>query len=154
MWECPLKHGRTAFIPESNILVSAIKQTKENSSDMIVLKTITCAALVGEMDEDEEEVLSITAKHDAEDGSMLYETTFTSGTKQWLPASSFINDDGTATFAWLAYASEEEIQGAYQRFTLENLKVYHLKFDIFQKRVLGNVHYVETEIEWGETEGA
>lgn len=123
MWECPLHCGRTAFLPESGILVSAIKTTKQNGEDMHVMKIVTSGATVGHVDEDEEEVVTVTARRQAEDGSVHYETNFTSGVTHWLPASSFINDDGTATLAWLAFVGEEEIQGAFQHFTTDKLKV-------------------------------
>lgn len=131
-WQCPLDCGRTAFIPESGILVSAFKALKENGKDFHVIKTIMSGASIGEFDAQEEAVTAVTDKRQEDDGTVLYKTTFASGEVQWLPASSFINDDGTVTDVWLAFASEGEVRSAFAPFTESQLKVCSFSFKICQ----------------------
>lgn len=123
MWQCPVGSGRTAFIPESGILVSAFKAEKEDGGGVHVIKTIVSGATLSGLDEEEEEVIEVNSRREENDGSLLYKAIFASGATEWLPASDFIDDDGTATNAWLAFATEEEIRGAYQRFSEATLKV-------------------------------
>lgn len=125
-WGCPLNHGRTAFIPESNILVSVFKVMKEDGDDTHLVKIITSGATIKQSVVDEEEVASVTARELQSDKSYRYLTVFTSGEHHWLPASSFIDDDGTITLAWLAFVGEQEIQDALRRFTKAQLRVCYM----------------------------
>lgn len=125
-WQCPLDCGRTAFIPETGVLVSAFKAMKENGKDSHVIKTIMSGAQIGPFDEEEETVTAVTARRHDDDGTVLYKTIFASGVSEWLSASSFINADGTVTDAWLAFVSESELRSAFTPFTKSQLKVRSL----------------------------
>lgn len=122
-WQCPLDCGRTAFIPETGVLVSAFKAMKENGKDSHLIKTIMSGAQIGRFDEEEETVTALTDRQYDDDGTVLYKTIFASGVTDWLPASSFINADGTVTDAWLAFVSESELRNAFTSFTKSQLKV-------------------------------
>lgn len=120
-WNCGLDAGRTAFIPETGLLVSSFKVMSESSGKEHQIKTIISGATCEREDSDEELVSAVTEKRQENDNT-LYKAIFASGEHRWLSARDFIDADGVVNGAWLAFADADDLEAAFSSFTETELK--------------------------------
>lgn len=122
-WNCGLDAGRTAFVPESRLIVSSYKVVSESTQKEHQIKTILSGATITQPNSNEETVLQVLARKE-EDGIFKYQAIFASGELHWLPARDFIDVEGVISDAWLTFAKEVDLKSALSLFTASQLKVY------------------------------
>lgn len=103
-----IRPGRTAYVPETGVMVSAFFVQSETGKD-ITIKTICSGHLLGEAPSSSEDVVVAVTERRAESGSFEYLTTFGDGSQSWWKAGIFFDDDGTATQHFLEFASDEDL---------------------------------------------
>lgn len=121
-WNCGLDAGRTAFIPESGLIVSSYKVVSESTQKEHQIKTIMSGATITQPNSDEETVLQVLARKE-EDGIFKYQARFVSGELHWLPARDFVDVEGVVSDAWLTFAKEVDLETVLSSFTALQLKV-------------------------------
>jgi hypothetical protein len=132
IWEtldfnCGIDEGRLAFLPKANIIISSYKVLTEAGNEHQI-KTISSGCVLKPTEEEDEEgvVLKITDRRVSKN-KLEYYTHFADGQKDWLPAHDFIDDNGTANFAWIQFADENDLTSAFASYTHKQLQVLFLR---------------------------
>jgi hypothetical protein len=123
-WGCGIDEGRTAYDPESGIVVSSFKvETKSPTTHQI--KTISSCCMVILPRDQEAVVLRVSDRRPSRAASNHFEylAHFSDGTSQWLRSKHFIDDDGAITISWLTFADEDDLKMAFSSYTAEQLRV-------------------------------
>jgi hypothetical protein len=118
----PLDSGRIAFLPEFKYLYSAYNVINDKS-EVRTVKTLTSAFSFQVSPESETEVAYVTERQRDDQGRYEYLTVWASGKSEWLPSSSFMDDDGTFTNAWLHFADESDVKEAISSLTVAELNL-------------------------------
>jgi hypothetical protein len=119
-WDCGIDEGRTAFLPDKNVLVTSFKVMSETQVEHQI-KTISTGCEVEQDSEAQGIVLKVSARREAGD-QFEYLAHFVGGQSEWLLARSFIGDDGTTNISWLTFAKEDDLKSAFETFTLAQLR--------------------------------
>jgi Transposase IS4 len=128
-WGCGIDEGRTAYAPNTGIVVSSFKvETEKRTTHQI--KTISSGCEVALPDEQEAFVLRVTdrRKSPAAGNQFEYLAHFADGTSGWLHSQQFIDDDGTINISWLTFVDEDDLNIAFNSYTAEKLKVSPFHF--------------------------
>lgn len=153
--DCGIDEGRSAWQPDSQMIVSAFQVLTERNSTHVI-KTIATGFLVkDERDQHDLEttVLRVHSRRENDLGEFEYETEMEDGSREWLGSRAFFSDDGTVTDCFLEFAQREDLQRALELYSITNLKEMckgqKLKSGGVQKaRVLKRVlkHYVREKV--------
>lgn len=127
VWEtldfnCGIDEGGLAFLPNENIIISSYKVLTETGNEHQI-KTISSGCTLDPAEEDEEGVVLKITDRRVSKNKLEYYTHFADGQKDWLPAHDFIDDNGTANFAWLQFADENDLKSAFASYTHKQLQV-------------------------------
>ncbi len=87
------------------------------------IKTISSGCVLQGLGEAEDLVLAAGHRSPNGDGHFEYLTHFADGNNDWRLAGSFISDDGSTNIAWLNFVSTEDLEVAFKKFTLTELRV-------------------------------
>jgi hypothetical protein len=151
----PLNAGRAVYVPEYKSIYSAFTIVNDKKEPKTI-KVLTNAFEWRLQEETEVTVSYVTDKRRSDAGVLAYCTTFTDGSISWLPASNFIDDDGTCTIAWLEFTDLAEGFDEYTSSQLlfvcrhNNWKTSGSKADL-QSRVIRHLMELKsTPIGWSE----
>jgi len=128
LWEmmdfgCGVDEGRTLFIPETTTLLSILKVVSTNSNNLHTIKTISTGWTPRLKPAKEFVIVKVIDRHQAPSREPEYLGVDEYGDEYWISFRDFISADGTATAAWLEYASVEDLKQDYSRFKCSKLKV-------------------------------
>lgn len=138
-WNCGLNAGRSAYIPESGVIVNSFKVLSESTQKEHQIKTIMSGAEISPPDNGEEVVLKVLERQE-KNGKFVYKTKFASGEIRLLKARDFIDDSGDINAAWLGFAKADDLEAAIASFTESKLKLCpHYVECLFLEHCIGYV---------------
>ena len=127
LWElldfkCGIDQGRLALYSDTGIVVSSFKVLTESGEEHQI-KTISSGCQLDGEEIEEDVVSSVRERRTNKDGAFEYLTDFANGRSDWRLSECFVGDDGIPTLAWLTFADASDLEAAYKKFTLNQLRV-------------------------------
>lgn len=127
LWElidfgCGIDQGRLAELPQKNVVVSSFKVLSETGKEHQI-KTISSGCSLSPPDEEEEVVVKVKSRRTRRDKNLEYETLFSGGRTRWLLPEDFIDPDGATSAAFLSFANASDLESAFKKYTLAQLRV-------------------------------
>lgn len=125
-FDCPSESGRVAVVPLAANGVTALASyycAIDDKGKINDLRTLSTSFDWQDDLRDEDRVAGITGRRDDGNGGLEYDTLWATGKREWLPASSFMDDDGTFTVQFLQFAEERDIKAALDGLTVAQLEV-------------------------------
>lgn len=117
----PIESGRIAYIPDLQLLYSAYL-TSNDRGELRTVKTLTSAFKFQLHSEGESEVSYVVERRKNASNRYEYHTIWSDGSDDWQPATSFMDEDGTFTNAWLEVADKNDVMDAICDLTIAELE--------------------------------
>ena len=118
-WGCGIDQGRTAYCPESNLLVSAFTVLSETGKTHQI-KTISTGFQVEQAPGSEDEVLAVKGRR-LGPAQTTYLTCYADGSQSCLRFPAFFSDDGTVTSAFLSFCSRDDLEMGFKSYSAPKL---------------------------------
>ena len=125
-FECPSESGRVAVVPLGDYgqpAVVSYYRAVDDKGDIHDLRTLTTSFSWSIESGNEYQVTAVQRSRVLDDGTREYETLYSDGKVLWQPVSIFMDEDGTFTTQFLAFAQADDIQAALEGLTVPELEV-------------------------------
>ena len=123
---CGIDEGRSAWMPQSGVIVSAYQVLTERTT-LHVIKTIASGfSVTDNRDESDLEstVVRIRDRRENDNGEFEYQCEMEGGSFEWLGSRAFFSDDGTMTESFLDYIDKQQLERALELYSLPTLQQF------------------------------
>lgn len=129
LWEmlvtdCGIDEGRSVYVPESGLLISAFQVVTERNTTHVIKTLASGFSFSDRRDPADLEVtvLRVESQRETDNGELEFLAVMENGSREWLGSRAFFSDDGTVTESFLSTAGSDVLARCLELYSLAALK--------------------------------